>query len=179
MIKPFSNTAAIGVFLAIAIVVAACGPGTPATGGSVPSDWPQANHDYANTRVATGTPISSANVRQLGVDWTFKVSGTGRFGVLGTSPIVVNHVVYLQDLNSNAYAIDLNSGKLVWQKLYNATNLGPNGAAYDNGMVFVSGEAHTVAALDAKTGTEVGPSRSLRRCSRSASSSRRTVAPSM
>lgn len=155
MIKPFSSTATTGVFLAIAIVVAACGPGTPAARGSAPSDWPQANHDYANTRVATGTPISSANVRQLGVDWTFKVSGSSRFGVLGTSPIVVNHVVYLQDLNSNVYAIDLNSGKLVWQKLYNASNLGPNGAAYDNSMVFVSSDLHTVAALDAKTGTEV------------------------
>ena len=155
MIKPFSSTATTGVFLAIAIVVAACGPGTPAARGSAPSDWPQANHDYANTRVATGTPITSTNVRQLGIDWTFKVSGSSRFGVLGTSPIVVNHVVYLQDLNSNVYAIDLNTGKLVWQKLYNASNLGPNGAAYDNGMVFVSSEAHTVAALDAKTGTEV------------------------
>jgi len=155
MIKPFSSTATTGVFLAIAIVVAACGPGTPSATGSVPSDWPQANHDYANTRVATGTPISSANVRQLGVDWTFKVSGSSRFGVLGTSPIVVNHVVYLQDLNSNVYAIDLNTGKLVWQKLYNASNLGPNGAAYDNGRVFVSSDIHAVAALDAKTGTEV------------------------
>jgi outer membrane protein assembly factor BamB len=155
MIKPFSSTATTGVVLAIAIVVAACGPGTPAATGSVPSDWPQANHDYANTRVATGTPISSANVRQLGVDWTFKVIGSSRFGALGTSPIVVNHVVYLQDLNSNVYAIDLNTGKLVWQKLYKASNEGPNGAGYDNGMVFVTSDNHTVAALDAKTGTEV------------------------
>src|SRR2546429_7465046 len=133
MINPFSSTATTGVFLAIAILVAACGPGPPAATGSVPSDWPQANHDYANTRVATGTPISSANVRQLGVDWTFKVSGSSRFGVLGTSPIVVNHVVYLQDLNSNVYAIDLNSGALKWEKRYNASNEGPNGVGYDSG----------------------------------------------
>jgi outer membrane protein assembly factor BamB len=155
MSRRFSSTAVAGALLAIAILVTSCGPFAPAATPPVSTDWPQANHDYSNTRVAAGSPISSANVRQLGVDWTFKVGGTSRFGVLGTSPIVVNHVVYLQDLNSNTYAIDLNTGKLVWQKLYNANNLGPNGAAYDNGKVFVSSDIHTVAALDAKTGTEV------------------------
>jgi glucose dehydrogenase/plastocyanin len=143
------------ILAAVVVLAAACGPGAPAAAPAVPTDWPQSNHDLANTRLASGSPISSANVHQLGVDWTFKVGGSSVFGVLGTSPIVVNHVVYLQDLNSNVYAIDLNTGKLVWQKLYNASNLGPNGAAYDNGMVFVSSEVHTVAALDAKTGTEV------------------------
>src|SRR6266566_1407404 len=155
MIKPFSSTATAGVFLAIAIVVAACGPGTPAARGSAPSDWPQANHDYANTRVATGSPISSANVRQLGVDWTFKVGGSSIFGVLATSPIVVNQMVYLQDLNSNVYAIDLNNGALKWEKQYNAINEGPNGVGYDSGMVFATSDDHTVVALDARTGTEV------------------------
>src|SRR2546430_1559069 len=155
MIKPFSSTATTGVFLAIAILVAACGPGTPAARGAVPSDWPQANHDYANTRVATGTPISSANVRQLGVDWTFKVSGSSIVGVLATSPIVVNQMVYLQDLNSNVYAIDLNSGALKWEKRYNASNEGPNGVGYDSGMVFATSNDHTVVGLDARTGTEV------------------------
>src|SRR2546421_13061015 len=121
MIKPLSSTATTGVFLAIAIVVAACGPGTPAARGSVPSDWPQANHDYANTRVATGTPISSANVRQLGVDWTFKVGGSSRFGVLGTSQIVVNHVVDRKStrLNSShdqiSYAVFCLKKKMVHQ----------------------------------------------------------------
>jgi alcohol dehydrogenase (cytochrome c) len=64
-------------------------------------------------------------------------------------------MVYLQDLNSNVYAIDLETGKLVWQKQYDAASLGPNGAGYDNGMVFVTSDPHTVAALDAKSGAEV------------------------
>jgi outer membrane protein assembly factor BamB/plastocyanin len=118
-------------------------------------DWPQSNHDLANTRLASGSRISSANVDRLGVDWTFKVAGISQFGALATSPIVVNRTVYLQDLKSNVYALDLESGKLVWQKTYDAPNHGPNGAGYDNGRVFVTNGDHTVAALDAKTGNEV------------------------
>lgn len=155
MIKRVSTSAVGGALLAIAIVAAACGPGAPAATPPVPTDWPQANHDYANTRVATGSPISSANVRRLGVDWTLKVSGIAQFGALTTSAIVVNRTVYLQDLKSNVYAADLDTGKLLWQKTYDAPNHGPNGAGYDNGRVFVTSGDHTVAALDAKTGNEV------------------------
>src|SRR6202022_890815 len=143
------------VLPAVAILATACGPGLPATGSAAPADWPQANHDLANTRVASGSPISSANVRQLGVDWTVKVTGVSTYGAISASPIVVGGTVYLQDLMSNVYAVDLDTGKLLWQKQYNAPALGPNGAGYDNGKVFVTSDDHTVAALDAKTGQEL------------------------
>jgi outer membrane protein assembly factor BamB len=156
MMKHVSTSAITGVLVATAIIAAACGPGTtPTTGGSVSADWAQANHDLSNTRAATGSPISSANVHQLGVDWSFKVAGSAVYGLLSTSPIVVNQTAYLQDLNSNVYAIDLNSGALKWEKRYNAVSDGPNGVAYDSGMVFAASDEHTVAALDARTGSEV------------------------
>ena len=43
----------------VVIVAAACGPSLPGTGSSVPTDWRQANHDLAITRVAlmTGFPV--------------------------------------------------------------------------------------------------------------------------
>src|SRR5258708_5980117 len=72
-------------------------------------DWPQANFDHANTRAATNSSISAGNVGQLGVAWTFGVAGGGTFGTLSTSPVVVNGTVYLQDLKSNVYAIDLHT----------------------------------------------------------------------
>src|ERR1700694_5246828 len=118
----------IAALPAIVIIAAACGPSLPSTGTSVPSDWSQPNHDLANTRVASGSTISSTNVHRLGVDWTFKVAGASTFGSISTSPLVVGRTVYLQDLKSNVYAIDLDTGKLVWQKQYNAADLGPNGA---------------------------------------------------
>jgi outer membrane protein assembly factor BamB/plastocyanin len=99
--------------------------------------------------------ISAGNVGQLGVAWTFGVAGGGVFGTLATSPVVVNGTVYLQDLMSNVYAIDLQTGTLKWQKLYNAADNGPNGPAVDGGKVFVESNVQTVAALDAATGAEV------------------------
>ena len=82
---------------------------TPSATGA---EWPQANFDYANTRAAVNGSISSGNVNQLGVAWTFGVSGVSTFGALATSPVVVNGTVYLQDLKSNVYAIDLLTGTL-------------------------------------------------------------------
>src|ERR1700737_2109528 len=108
------------VLPAVVILATACGPGLPATGSAAPADWPQANHDLANTRVATGSPILSSNVKQLGVDWTVKVTGVSQFGAISTSPIVVGNRVYFQDLKSNVYAVDLGRGKPVWHKRYDS-----------------------------------------------------------
>jgi alcohol dehydrogenase (cytochrome c) len=147
------------VLPALAILATACAPSLPGTGSALPADWPQANHDLANTRTAAGSPISSGNVKQLGVNWTLKVTGVSQFGAIATAPIVVGTTVYFEDLKSNVYAVDLGTGKLLWQKTYNAASLGPNGVGYDNGKVFVTSDDHTVAALDAKTGKELWSNR--------------------
>ena len=97
-------------------------------------EWQQANHDLANTRDASSSTILSENVSELGVGWTYGIEGASAFGSLATSPLVVNGTVYLQDLKSNVYAIDFRSGKLEWQKRYNADNVGPNGAGFDDGV---------------------------------------------
>ena len=103
--------------------LAACGSGAkaatapaPATSGS----WPYPNGDLANTRVAAGSTISSANVSRLAQAWTFKLTGKAAAGVrpygsLAANPIVQNGVVYLQDLDSNVYALALSTGKLEWE----------------------------------------------------------------
>jgi outer membrane protein assembly factor BamB/plastocyanin len=141
------------------IALAACGSSTAQSGttpsGTARGSWAQANYDYANTRDATQSTLSSHNVTQLGVAWTAKVSGVSAFGALATSPVVQNGTVYLQDLSSNVYAIDLQTGRLTWEQRYNAPNVGPNGPAVENGKVFVASNAQTVAALDATTGKEL------------------------
>ena len=67
----------------------------------------------------------------------------------------MNGTVYLQDLKSNVYAIDFRSGELEWQKRYNADNVGPNGAGFDDGKLFVTNGMQTVVALDATSGKEI------------------------
>lgn len=143
--------------LLLLLGMAACGstatPCHPA--GTTTGMWPQANYDYANTRNAATSLLSSHNVNQLCVAWTFPVSGVAASGAMATSPIVPRGVVYLQDLQSNVYAINLSSGALKWKHDYNAANGGPNGVAVDQGMVFVESSMQTIAALDAATGAQL------------------------
>jgi glucose dehydrogenase len=124
--------------------------------------WPDSNADLANTREAPDSAISSANVSRLEPAWTFKLSGEAAAGVggsgsLAANPIVQGGVVYLQDLDSNVYALAITSGKLEWEYRCDAperTGPGPNGVAVVDGRVY--GETPTaVFALDAATGKPV------------------------
>src|ERR1700687_1631580 len=145
------------IWLSVLGLVAATGGSALAqtAASAAAGDWPQSNFDYANTRAAAGSSISSQNVGQLGVAWTFSVPGVSAFGALATTPVVVNGTVYLQDLKSNVYALDVRTGALKWHKEYNADTVGPNGPAVDGGKVFVASDMQTIAALDASTGAEL------------------------
>ena len=121
---------------------------------SHPNDWALANKDYANTRSANST-IDSSNVSRLGVAWTFAIPGTGSYGAAATSPLIIDGVVYLEDLQSNVVAIDLQSGAVKWEHDYNDLNYGPDGPAVGYGKLFVNVGHTNVAALDLQTGNEV------------------------
>jgi alcohol dehydrogenase (cytochrome c) len=124
--------------------------------------WPYSNADLANTRVATGSTISAANVSRLAQAWTFKLTGKAAAGVrpygsLTANPIVENGVVYLQDLDSNVYALALTTGKLEWEYQCNQpekSGPGPNGVAVAEGKVY--GLTPTAAfALSATSGRTI------------------------
>src|SRR5207248_370511 len=78
----------------------------------------------------------------------------GESGVFTATPVVSDGVVYLQDMRSNVYALDLKSGKLLWRRLFAAANPGPNGLAVDGGRVYSATDA-SAFALDAATGRPV------------------------
>ncbi len=59
--------------------------------------------------------------------------------------------VYLQDLSSSVYALDLQTGKLRWQYIVQAPNDGPNGLALADGRLFGATDTR-LFALDARTG---------------------------
>src|SRR5215469_6973818 len=157
-----------GVVLLVAAtsLVAACGSGqaTPANtvfrGVTTPSgSWPYPNGDLANTRDAAGSVITSSNVSKLREAWTFKLSGTAAAGVKDTgsfaaAPVVVNGVVYIQDLDCNVYALSVATGAVKWEYQVNLpeqTGPGPNGVAVANGVVY-GDTPNTVFALSASTG---------------------------
>jgi alcohol dehydrogenase (cytochrome c) len=126
--------------------------------------WPYPNADIDNTRQAPGSVISSANVSQLQQAWSFRITSKPEtVGALAMSPVVAGGVVYIQDMESNVYALDLATGKLRWEHEFNTPVLGgpgPDGVAVANGQVY--GEtADTVFALSASTGKTVWVDHSL------------------
>ena len=113
--------------------------------------WPSHNYDLANTRATTQTAINSQTVATLKVKWRFRLRGASAFGIFASTPIVLNETVYLQDLNSNVYALDRSSGKLVWRHAFNKPSIGPNGVAYGWGRIYGATATNTFA-LDARDG---------------------------
>ena len=162
----------------VALLAAACSSTTKPTvthtqsatttnlGAARPSgSWPYPNADLANTRQAPSSVISSANVSQLQQAWTFRISSKpdGGVGTLAMSPIVVNGVVYIQDMQANVYALNLATGMLLWEYQVNTQELGgpgPDGVAVADGRVY-GDTPHTAFALSAATGKPVWVDRSL------------------
>jgi outer membrane protein assembly factor BamB len=123
--------------------------------------WPAHNYDLANTRATTRTAINSANVSSLKVKWRFPLKGVSAFGAFASTPIVLDGTVYFQDLNSNVYAVDRNTGKLRWRHVFNKPSIGPNGIAYGWGRIYGATET-SAFALDGKTGNLLWSRRLIR-----------------
>jgi outer membrane protein assembly factor BamB len=113
--------------------------------------WAAHNYDLANSRATTSSDISAANVGTLTKKWSFTIPGTGPFGNFATTPIVFDDVVYFQDLSSNVYAVDQQTGKLRWKRTFRSPTIGPNGVALGYGRLYGS-TSNTAFALDPDNG---------------------------
>ncbi len=174
---------AVVLLVAIGALVAACGTSASSAGhtgrlparavtkpsATAPSDsWPYPNYDLANTRDATGSVISLANVSKLRQAWTFRLSGAAAqgdngFGSLTAEPIVINGVVYLQDMDENVYALSLKTGRLKWEyrvSTQETSGPGPDGVAVAGGVVY-GDSSTTFFALSARTGKPIWVDRHL------------------
>jgi glucose dehydrogenase len=118
-------------------------------------DWPLPGRDYANTRATTDSSINSGNINSLGVAWAFPIPGASIFGNAATTPIVMGNSLYFQDLKDNIFALNRSTGALLWQKIYNVPNIGPNGLAVGYGKVFASADPYNFVALDMNNGNEL------------------------
>jgi glucose dehydrogenase len=125
----------------------------------VAAGWTLPGGNLANTR-DVASAITSANVSTLGVAWCVPVESTGAAGAAGfpngyaTTPVVVNGVVYLQDLESNVMAIRLATGKVLWTHNYNSLNGGPDGVNVAGRVVYAATDKAAVA-LSAATGKQL------------------------
>jgi outer membrane protein assembly factor BamB len=149
--------------LVTALAVVGLIGGSPASGdtaalGQPPPEWaanagswPAHNYDLSNTRATTQTPINSQTVSGLKEKWHFNFKGAAAFGAFASTPISLNGTVYLQDLNSNVFALDRSSGQLKWRHRFNKPSVGPNGIAYGYGRIY-GATAESAFALDPATG---------------------------
>jgi glucose dehydrogenase len=151
----------------------ACPPGSPAgsgagaAGGSgvpaptskadpaVAAGWALPGGNRQNTR-DVASPINSSNVSKLGVAWTvpLRIPVTHTDGAYATTPVVVNGVVYVQDLESNVMAISLATGKVLWRHAYDSPNGGPDGVNVAHAVVY-GATNHAAFALSAATGRQL------------------------
>ncbi|HEV2527656.1 MAG TPA: PQQ-binding-like beta-propeller repeat protein [Thermomicrobiales bacterium] len=139
--------------------------GTPEPlGGAVPEEfdvetnWAGENYDLAATRDVRGTSISTENVDQLGLAWTYGVTGGGNFGALTANPTIVGDNVYIQDASANVYALNKTTGEELWVNRYDdrVPSGGPNGIAAAYGLLFTTlGGLGDVLALRPEDGSEV------------------------
>jgi alcohol dehydrogenase (cytochrome c) len=145
--------AAVGIAGVITVVgLGASSAGSPPPEVTEAADaWPAHNYDLSNSRATTQTEINASTVAKLHPIWRFKIPGTGSFGNFATTPIVVNGVVYLQDLNSNVYALDEATGKLKWKHTFASPSIGPNGVSIGYGRLYGATEKFAFA-LDPANG---------------------------
>jgi alcohol dehydrogenase (cytochrome c) len=129
----------------------------PAATGRPAAGWTQPDADLASTRYVTSA-ITSANVPELGVAWTMPLTmnttTSHTDGAYAATPVIVNGVVYVQDLDSNVFAISLGTGKVRWTHDYDSPNGGPDGVNVVGGVVYAA-TAKAAVALDAATGAQL------------------------
>jgi alcohol dehydrogenase (cytochrome c) len=155
-----SIAAAAGLVL---VAAALAGGVAYAADGSAPPEiapnatgWPEHNYDLSNSRATTQTDINSSTVATLKRKWAFKLPYVGQFGAFTSNPIVLNGIVYIQDPDSNVYALKESTGRVIWSHKYRSPTPsgGPNGVAVGYGLLF-GATARAEFALDPKTGKQV------------------------
>jgi alcohol dehydrogenase (cytochrome c) len=127
----------------------------PPAAGRPAAGWTQPDADLASTR-DVASAITSTNVSKLGVAWTvpLTMSTAHTDGAYATTPVIVNGVVYAQDLDSDVFAISLATGKVLWTHDYSSPNGGPDGVSVAGGVVYAA-TAKAAVALDAATGAQL------------------------
>ena len=122
----------------------------------VRQDWPVYGGAPENTHYSSLAQINRGNVAQLQMAWSFD---TGETGVLQTSPIVVDGVLFGITPTQKIFALDAATGKLLWK-----FDSGIAGTQPDRGLTYwsygkdgrvLAGVMNFLYALDAATGKPI------------------------
>ncbi len=122
-----------------------------------PANWLTYSGDFGAQRYSPLRQITPANVASLRPAWIYQASEPG---LLQTSPVVVDGVMYLTEFRGHVVALDAASGRVLWR--YQVTlpaqlltlGFGPTnrGVAVLDSTVFVGTPDARLVALDARSG---------------------------
>lgn len=132
------------------------GPAIPPEIDTYKDDWPAPDGNLAATRATLGSTIDASTIFDLDVAWTFTIDAAAAYGGMTATPLILGDRVYAQDMQSNVFALDRATGKVLWQTRYDVPSIGPNGLAAGYGMLYGAlGDTAEMFALDARTGDEI------------------------
>jgi quinohemoprotein ethanol dehydrogenase len=75
------------------------------------ADWPTHGLDYAETRFSKLNQITTDNVKNLGLTWTYSLESIRGVEV---TPLVVDGIMYVTASWSVVHAVDARTGKRIW-----------------------------------------------------------------
>lgn len=114
-----------------------------------------ADVDQQNTRNARSA-LKAKNVARLEQAWSRPIEGTGEGEGFIASPIVTDNIVFIQDLDSDVAALNLEDGEPYWEKRFDVPAVPPGGLSVSRGFQIVMGATPTEAfGLDERSGKEV------------------------
>ncbi len=151
--KPFLGLLAC-LYAVSALSMAASAKAAPSE-----SDWLGHDADFNATNYGPQVEISTGNISRLGLVWSLYLPGQAS---LEATPLEVAGVIYFTGTYGAVYAVDVQTGKLLWRydpqswrvapkkmRLIFSVNRGP---AYAAGRIFSAALDGRLFALDAKTG---------------------------
>jgi polyvinyl alcohol dehydrogenase (cytochrome) len=104
MKKIYRRAASVAALLFVGVI------GWAGENSAVAGQWPVAGQDLSNTRnQPTEHLINSSNVGTLKLAWAFTTGGS-----VSATPTVAGNAIYFPDWAGNLYAVDKNTGQLIW-----------------------------------------------------------------
>ncbi len=117
------------------------------------SEWRMFGRTLDNNRYYSGT----VDMTNFGLLWSYETKG----GISYSSPAIANGKMYIGDYDGNLYALNAETGELVWDN-YISRRIEYSSPAVANGIVYIAeGMSGNLYALNAETGEEIWYNSSL------------------
>lgn len=166
--KAKRGAAAAMLTILVIALLAGCGGGSSTASGDGGSSTPAGEDgtsqvakdpafpgiDLSNSRFISDSKITRETAPELEEAWKVPSEAKGTYGAYAASPVVSDGIVYMQDLESNVAAFNLETGELIWETKMDEVDQGPNGVTVEEGKVF-GATATKAFALDAASGQEL------------------------